>query len=213
MALLKIKVLGKVYITWGSTRLSYIRNMNALQNSSVSFSNASGQAFTAGQILFTLGSTGSTGFLQVRSKNNVTLTGNGVFEIEVEHFPSSTATDYVQNYTIDSSATSITFTYNSKPEISDIVVETPNNTTYVFASTDFTTHYSDFDSDAIAEIQISGDVTGYKYDDIDYIAGVWIPISHVNAGRLTYVPLGQTTAYEKNNTWKAKDSQGNISIN
>ncbi|WP_294203157.1 hypothetical protein [uncultured Chryseobacterium sp.] len=213
MAQLKIKALGKQYITWGNTRLTYIRNVNATQNTTISFTNATGQTFTAGQVLFTAGNSGSQGYIAIKSKNAVTLNGNGVFELTVEHYPTSTAAPYQQDYTIDTTPTYINFTYNSKPDITDIEVETPNNTPYVFLKSDFSNHYSDFDGEPVAEIQVNGDTTGFFYNNSPYVAGTWIPISDIDAGLFKYVPLNQTAYYEKINTYKVKDASGNISIN
>ncbi|MDR6548544.1 hypothetical protein J2810_004634 [Chryseobacterium rhizosphaerae] len=211
MALLRVRIKGKVLIVWGTLRLNFIRNQNNIVDSSISFSSGTGQTFTADQVLFTIGTAGTAGFFQVRSKDNVTLSGTGVFPIRVEHFPTSTAVPYTQNYTIDGSATSIFADYNSKPQINSVIVETDYNVPYTFQGTDFTSQFTDYDSDSLYDLRINGDVTGYTYDAVAYVAGTWIPLSHVESGRLQYVPTGQTDSYEKDNTWDGRDSNGNIS--
>lgn len=211
MPLLKIKVLGKNRIIWGTSRLHYIRSVNAVEDTTISFQNGTGQVFSAGQVFFTTGTNGAPGFLQVRSKNSATLNGNGILSLVVEHFPTSSATDYQQAFEIDSEPTALTLTYNSRPVATDIVVETPNNTTYVFKKSDFTDHYSDADNNTLYEVQINGDVTGYIYNDVAYVEGTWIPITSIDLGRLVYIPTNQSAYYEKDNSYLVRDSSGTIS--
>jgi hypothetical protein len=213
MALLKVKVKARVLIVWGTTRLEYVRNVNEIKDTSITFASATGQSYASGQVLFTVGSAGNAGFLQIRSKNSAVLSGTGLFQLTVEHYPTVTASAYTQNFTIDGQPTSIILNYNSKPQINSVIVETDYNVPYLFAATDFTDQFSDYDGDNLYDLRINGDVTGYTYDDIPYIVGTWIPLSHVDAGRLKYTPLGQSTAYDKDNTWDGRDSQGNISTN
>ena len=213
-ALLRVKVRPFQRISLGSATLSFVRDLNNILDSSINFSNASGtagQTFTAGQPLFTTGTSGTVGFMQIRSKNAVSLNGTGIFLIEVEHYPSPTAVNYTQNFSIDGTATSLIANYNSKPENGDVIVETDYNVPYVFTDTDFTAQYTDYDLDALAYVRINGSVTGITYDGNPYVAGTWIPISHIASGRLEYVPTGQTDGYDHDCTYDVQDSQGNIS--
>lgn len=211
MALLKIKIKAKVLITWGNANLTFIRSTNATKDTSITYSNAVGQTFTAGQILYTSGTQGQPGFIRVTSKDNTTLNGSGVFNISVEHYPTSNEGNKTINYNIDEAPTSISLTYNSLPENNDVIVETNNRTDYIFKVTDFSTKYSDFDNDALGAIAVEGDVTGFKLNGSDYIAGTWVTVGNLSDDLFVYHPLDQSAYYEKDVTWKAKDAQGNVS--
>lgn len=213
MAVLKIKVKAKLLINWGVGNILFIREVDTTKNTSITYSNAVGQSFTAGQILYSTGIKHNTGYLEVRSRENTTLNGSGTFNLSIEHYPTATEGNKQLSFNVDESPMVINFTYNSQPSITDVIVETNNRATYTFTQNDFTSHYSDYDNDNISEIQINGDVSGYKFNDSNYIAGTWISITDIASGKLKYEPIDQSQYYEKDNTWKAKDNHGNISIN
>lgn len=213
MALLKIRVKAKVLISWGNASLAFIRNTNAIKDTTLSYSGAVNSSFSAGQVLYTQGLAGQVGYIQVSSKESTVLNGSGLFRITVEHYPSSTEGNKTITFNIDESPANLHLTYNSLPNIQDIIVETPNRTMYVFQASDFDSKYSDYDNDALTEIQINGDVSGIQLDGEPIQSGQWIAMGDVNAGNLWYVPENRSDMYEKNLTWKAKDQHGNISIN
>lgn len=211
MAILRLKVAAKILITFGQVYLDFIRGTSTTKTYSVSFSNGTGQSLTAGQTLYSVGTQGQAGYLAVRSSDNKTLTGSGTFSITVEHFPTTSEGNKTVTVIYDQSPLQVNLAYNSVPETSDIIIDVTNRTTRTFALADFSGYYTDYDSDQLAEIALFGDVTGYKYNGADYVAGQWIAAA--NIGLLSYVPIDQNAYYEKDVTWKAKDSRGNISVN
>ena len=213
MATLKIRIKAKVFIIWGTTSLAFTRDVSTSKNTTVSYSNATGKSFASGEILYASGTPGTSGYIAVKSTSAVTLNGNGSLNLTIDHYPSATEGNKSIVFDVDGSPMTIGLSYNSQPSLTDIIIDTPNKTDYVFKITDFSSHYSDYDSDAITSIQINGDVTGYKISGTQYISGTWVAMSDINSGLLVYSPLDQTTYYEKDNTWKAKDAQGNISVN
>lgn len=213
MALLKIRVKAKVLISWGNASLAFIRNTNTIKDTSLSYSGAVNSSFSAGQVLYAQGSPGQVGYIQISSKESTTLNGSGLFRITVEHYPTETEGNKTITFNIDESPANLHLTYNSLPNIQDVIVETPNRTMYVFQASDFDSKYSDYDNDALTEIQINGDVSGIQLDGEPIQSGQWIAMGDVNAGNLWYVPENRSDMYEKNLTWKAKDQHGNISIN
>ena len=213
MALLKIRAKAKILISWGSSNLSFIRSINTTKDTSISYSSAVGQSYSAGQILYSVGQQGAVGYTAVRSRDNITLNGSGVMYLSVEHYPSSTEGNKQIVFNIDEAPATINMYYNSQPNTSDVIVETNNRTKYTFTVSDFTSHYSDFDNDAISEIQINGDVTGFFIAGTPLVSGQWINISDVQSGNLYYEPQDRSDYYEKDVTWKAKDINGNISVN
>ncbi|MFX1667879.1 hypothetical protein JZ968_06810 [Riemerella anatipestifer] len=213
MALLKIKAKAKVMIVWGEANIIFTRSLYITKDLSIAYSGAVGQSFSARQLLYTQGNRDDDGYIAVRSKETTTLNGNGTLNITIEHRPSSTEGNKTLVFNVDESPMRINLYYNSQPNIRDVIVETNNRTTYTFTETDFTSQYTDYDNDPIAQVQINGDVTGYQFNGSPYVEGTWISISDIRNGALKYTPLNQSEAYEKDNTWKAKDSQGYISIN
>lgn len=212
MALLKIKARSKIYITWGSSNIYYIRSIDSIKDILITYTSALGQTYTAGQVLYTEGTISTVGYLKVTSTNNVTLSGSGNFNISVENYSSASQGNRAITFNIDESAVTLNLFYNSNPIASDIIVETANRTPYIFSTSDFITNYTDFDSNSLAQVQINGDLTGFTLGGTTLVSGTWIPISYVTSSQLIYTTNDTSEYYEKDVTWKAKDSQGNISI-
>ncbi|MGK6342833.1 hypothetical protein ACMGDK_11375 [Chryseobacterium sp. DT-3] len=212
MALLKIKVKERTRIIWGEASLYFVRSVDTTQETTITFDNATGQTFIANQVFYSSGTIHTPGYISFSSKNSVTLNGDGIFYVNIEHFPTSTQTNNNITFNIDGSPASFNFIYNSKPAVTDLVVETDNRTDYIFSMTEFLNHSSDFDNDSIDYIRVNGDTTGFKHNAIDYISGTWVPKDDITGGIFIYHPLDQDAEYEKNNTWDAMDSQGNISV-
>lgn len=210
MAILRIKVAAKILLTFSQVYLDFVRGTSATKTYIVSFSSGTGQTLTAGQVLYSTGTQGQSGYLAVRSTDNKTLSGSGTLSVTVEHYPTTTEGNKTVTVTYDQAQLIVNLAYNSIPETTDIIIDINNRTTKTFALSDFSGHYIDYDNDQLSEIALFGDVTGYKYDGADYISGQWI--TEANIGLLTYVPLDQNAYYEKDIAWKAKDVNGNISI-
>ena len=211
MGILKFKVAAKKEIVFGDGFIEFLRGFSQTKNTNISFSNASGQTLIANQVLFSQGVSGSDGYIQIKSTDNVTLVGSGLLNITVNHQVSTTQTNQNINFNIDNNPVKILYSYNSKPEANDIVKEILNQATYVFSSDDFELKYIDYDNDALDSVAIFGNVDGYYLAGNPYVAGYWIPINQIANGLFEYRALNQSAYYEKDNTWKAKDINGNES--
>lgn len=211
MGILRFRVAKRELLEFGTAFVEFIRGTTATKPVDVTYTNGTGQLVTVNEIFYTHLIPGTDGYIQVKSLTNQNLTGSGILNLSMTHTVSTTQTDQTVSFTYDSSPIDINVSYNSKPVADDIIIDIPNRSDYTFLTTDFTDHYSDFDSDALAAISIYGIVTGYKISGVDYIEGDWILISDIAAGLLTYEALDQNAYYETNNTWEAKDINGNIS--
>lgn len=213
MGLLKIKVTNKIFITFGWGALTFVRQTNTSKEVNISYSNGTGQQLSSRQTLYSVGTIGTEGYFKVTSTNTVTLNNSGVLSLTVDHYPTSTESNKTISFNYDNSQININLSYNSNPNTEDVIVQTNNRTDYTFLSSDFTTAYSDYDNDDISQIAIFGSVNGIKYNESQYMAGTFINITDIEKGLLKYTPLNQDAYYELDLTWKAKDSQGNISLN
>lgn len=213
MGLLKIKVTNKIFITFGWGALTFVRQTNTSKEVNISYSNGTGQQLSSRQTLYSVGTIGTEGYFKVTSTNTVTLNNSGVLSLTVDHYPTSTESNKTISFNYDNSQININLSYNSNPNTEDVIVQTNNKTDYTFLSSDFTTAYSDYDNDDISQIAIFGSVNGIKYNESQYMAGTFINITDIEKGLLKYTPLNQDAYYELDLTWKAKDSQGNISLN
>lgn len=211
MGILRFRISAKQSIEFSKVYTQFIRNSTTTNTISIPYTNASGQSLTFGQILYTYLTPGNNGYIQIKSNSNQILSGSGTLNVEMTHMVSSTQANQTITFNYDSSPISIDVSYNSKPVAQDIIKDLNNRSIYIFLNTDFTNAYSDFDSDSLSEVSITGDITGYELNGSAYVEGQWIPMSTVSSGNLRYVSLSQDTYYEKNNVWKAKDINGNIS--
>ena len=209
MALIKIRVAGIVSIVFTEVYTNFIREENETKTLSLSYTNGSGQTLTAGQELYSVGTIGTLGYLSVKAKNNTTILGSGSFDIDVTSYATATQPDGATTFTYDASPIVINIDYRSVPDADDFILEVPNRAVKTFTLADFNDHFSDFDGDTLAEVKIQGDVTGYEFNAIPYVADTWIAMADI--GLLTYTPTDTDTHYEKDNNWIAKDSSGYIS--
>lgn len=215
MANIIINVDAKVFINFSPTSATLIREQSNSVPITLSYSNGTGQTMAAGQVLYTVGTSGSPGFLRVVIVNTATLTGSGTINLVINSIPTSTQANQTINTTFDQSTITINLVYNSRPVTSDVNISITNRATHGFTTTEFLNSYTDFDSDVMSEIMATGNTDGYEYDLngtsnwLPYTSGNWIPVNSIT--RLRYVALNQNAAYTKTNPWFAKDSQGNIS--
>lgn len=209
-------VAGKQFINFSPTTITLIRDQNNSVPATLNYANGTGQTMSSGLVLYSVGTPGNIGFIEVVVQSAVTLNGSGTINLVVNSFPSATQTNQTITPIFDQSTITINLVYNSKPVTSDVNITLENRGTHGFTTTEFVNSYTDYDSDALSEIMATGDVTGYQYDIngtnnwVAYTTGTWIPISNIT--RLRYVALDQNDAYTKSNPWFAKDSQGNISV-
>lgn len=209
---LKIRVLEKQSIIFNRPSVSFIRGSQVTKEVALNYSNGTGQTLTAGQVLYTSGSSGILGFLEIKALTNYTLTGANVITLSITNYPTSTEANKAISFAIDGTTVNVDFYYNSAPLTNDIIIERANRTDYTFSSLDFVSNYSDYDGDPLAEIQLLGDLTGFTFNNNPIITGTWVSIADIANGSLKYTPLDQDAYYEKTINYKAKDINGNISI-
>lgn len=209
MALIKIRVSGIIAIIFTPVYTAFVREVNETKTLLLSYTGGSGQSLTAGQQLYSVGTTGTLGYLSVKVKNATILSGSGSFEIDITSYANATKPDGAINFTYDASPIVINIDYNSKPDAFDFTAEIPNRTVKTFTVLEFESHFSDFDGDSLSDVMVEGDVSGYKFNGNAYISGTWISISDVPL--LTYEPNDTDSNYEKINNWKARDITGYIS--
>lgn len=211
MGILRFRVGAREKIIFGRAFVEFTRGTISTKNLDVTYSNGTGQQIFVNEVLYTYLSPGVDGYIQIRSLTNQILSGSGILNLSMTHKVSSTQSNQDVTFNYDTSPILVSINYNSKPVAEDITIDIDNRDVYTFLKTDFTTHYTDFDMDTLDSISIYGDVTGFKIDLSDYVAGDWIDIADIEAGLLTYVALDQDPEYETDNTWEAKDSNGNTS--
>lgn len=209
MALIKIRVSGIVSIVFTEVYTNFEREVNQTKTLPLSYTNGSGQTLIAGQELYSIGTMGTLGYLSVKAKNNTTILGSGSFDIDVTSYATATQPDGATTFTYDASPIVINIDYRSVPDADDFILEVANRTVKTFTLDDFNDHFSDFDGDTLAEVKIQGDVTGYEFNALPYVADTWIQMADISL--LTYTPTDTDTHYEKDNNWVAKDSSGYIS--
>ena len=213
MKQLKIKILAKVFINFQAITTTFLREQQSNKEVSVPYTNGGDFVLSAGQVLYSVGTLNQVGYLEIKVVNNTTLTSSGNLLLSITHYPSISEANKTVTFNIDNSAVNIAFYYNSAPTINDIIVQTNNRTPYTFTTQDFLVNITDYDNDQIAEISLIGDLTGYTLDNNAVVSNSWISMTAIALGKLVYTPLNQDTYYEKDIQYKAKDINGNISIN
>ena len=213
MKQLKIKILAKVFINFQAITTTFLREQQSNKEVSVPYTNGGNFVLSAGQVLYSVGTLNQVGYLEIKVVNNTTLTSSGNLLLSITHYPSISEANKTVTFNIDNSAVNIAFYYNSAPTINDIIVQTNNRTPYTFTTQDFLVNITDYDNDQIAEISLIGDLTGYTLDNNAVVSNSWISMTAIALGKLVYTPLNQDTYYEKDIQYKAKDINGNISIN
>ena len=213
MKQLKIKILAKVFISFQAINITFLREQQSSKEISVPYTNGGNFVLSAGQVLYTVGTLNQIGYLEIKVVNNTTLTSSGNLLLSITHYPSISEANKTITFNINNSAVNIVFYYNSAPTINDIIVQTNNRTPYTFTTQDFLANITDYDNDQIAEISLIGDLTGYTLNNTSIVSASWISMTDIALGKLVYTPLNQDTYYEKAIQYKAKDINGNISIN
>ena len=213
MKQLKIKILAKVFINFQSINITFLRDQQSSKEISVPYTNGGNFVLSAGQVLYTVGTLNQVGYLEIKVVNNTTLTSSGNLLLSITHYPSVSEANKTVTFNINNSAVNIAFYYNSAPTINDIIVQTNNRTPYTFTTQDFLANISDYDEDQITEVSLIGDLTGYTLNNTSIVSNSWISMTDIALGKLVYTPLNQDAYYEKDIQYKAKDINGNISIN
>jgi hypothetical protein len=213
-------VAAKIFIAFTPASVVLIREIQNNQTVTIPYSSGTGQTLTAGQVLFTAGTPGQPGYMQITASGNTTITGTGSFSVQISAIPTSTVPDGNVTFVIDESNVVINIDYQSKPVVNDIVKSIANRAVYTFTAADFDNpEFSDFDGQVAAtdvmigtdsEIASNAIIPNYLYNGNPYVAGTWIP--YANVGNLVYTGANQNNAYAQNNKWRARDAQGNISI-
>lgn len=213
MKLLRITVLEKINIVFEGNSLSFVRGIQSTKEVNINYSNGTGQTLSAGQILYTSGTPGQIGYIEIKTITNYTLSNSGTITLSVINFPSSTEANKTVIFNFDNSPINLSLYYNSNPVTNDIIVQTPNRTPYIFSQNDFTSKITDYDNDNIESVMLVGDLTGFTLNNLAIAPDTWIGLTNIASGALKYTPLNQDAYYEKDIQYKAKDSNGNISIN
>lgn len=213
MKQLKLKIQEALVIKFTAASVNFKREELASKLVPVPYTDGSGQTVTAGQVFYTIGSPGVTGYMKIESTNAATLTSSGNLALTITSLASSTVADGTINFTILGRPAILNVDYNSNPVVSNILLEIPNRDIYKFKPSDFTPYVSSFDGAATAAINIQGTLTGYKFDGIALVSNTWITIAEIAAERLTYTPLDQDVAYEIAVDYKARDINNNESTN
>lgn len=97
------------------------------------------------------------------------------------------------------------------PTVTDIPFSIGNRAVKTFTLTDFTSHYTDPQSDPLASIRLTGNVVGYKLNGVAYVANTEVTAANLSAGQLTYTGDNIDTLYTYTTPYQAKDSQNNWS--
>lgn len=207
-------VAGKIFLNFSPISASLIREEDNTVPVTLNYTSGTGQTMTAGQVLYTVGTAGQPGYLEVRVNTTTTLTGSGSVALTVYSHPTATQANQSVPFVFDESTITLNLTYNSKPVTSDVNISIANRATHDFTTAEFLAAYTDFDTDAMVEMMATGTLTGYEYDvngTNNYVpyTGGWIPVN--NIARLRYKGADQNAAYTQSNPWFAKDAQGNIS--
>ena len=213
MKQLKIKILAKIFINFQAINITFLRGKQVSKEVSVPYTNGGNFVLSAGQVLYTNGTLNQAGYLEIKVVNNTTLTSSGNLLLSITHYPSVSEANKTINFNIDNSAVNIDFYYNSAPTTNDIIVQTNNRTPYTFTTQDFLANISDYDNDQISEVSLIGDLTGYTLNNTAIVSNSWISMVDIALSKLVYTPLNQDAYYEKDIQYKAKDINGNISIN
>ena len=210
---LKIQVGAKATITFSSTTVIFLRDINSSKTATVNYINGSNQTIQEGQVLYTEGTENTLNYIKITSTDNATLIGSGSLSITIKTYPNSTQVNKTLNLTLvnNPSPLVINLTYNSKPVATDIVLSTPNRTTRIIRPEDILPNVSDFDGDAITDIMFYGNVSAIRYNGNPYVEGTFIPFIDLSNNLLTVLANDQNEPYDINLQYSVKDSQGNIS--
>lgn len=211
MGILKIKIAEAKVIVFGSPFIQFLRGITSTNLVGLNFSNATGQSLALNEILYTYLTPADEGYIEIKSSDNYILTDSGSIDLSVTHKVSSTQVDQNINFSVLGSPVVLQLVYESRPVASDVTIDVSNRTEYIFNLSDFEDHYSDFDNDAMTHVAVYGSTTGYFLNGNPYVAGDWISVNDIDNGLFKYVPLDQNAYYEKDNIWKARDVNGNIS--
>ena len=215
MANININIAAKVFLSFTPVSVELIRNEANSLTKTLTYSNGTGQTLALGEVLYTIGTPGSAGYLKVSSIAANTLNGSGNFTIRIDSFPMFNAIDGDVIFQYDGSDIRLIMDYNSRPVSEDINISLVNRGTHVFTTAEFVNAYTDYDSDSLSEIQVNGTTTGYEYDInntntwVAYASGTWIPVNNVT--RLRFKAADQNTAYISTNPYKVKDNFGLVS--
>lgn len=215
---ININVAAKVFINFTPVNISFIREEANSKPITISYSAGLGQTLASGTIVNS-GTVGQPNFTQLTFPTGATFTGSGTVNAIISATPGATVPDQTVTFQIDGSNFEVNIDYNSRPTMSDINLSIAFTQERPFTLTDFTStgqgNYQDFDSDALAEVMVEGNLTDYFYPNAatPLTAGTWIPVANIIAGQLIFKGASsQTSGYNKSNPYKVKDSQGNESI-
>ena len=83
-----------------------------------------------------------------------------------------------------------------------------NRAEYTFTLADFSSNFTDSDSDSLDLVNIIGDVSNFKLNGVSYVSGGDITVYNLNNGHLKYVSPSVNSASQKTVSYTANDIHG-----
>ena len=83
-----------------------------------------------------------------------------------------------------------------------------NRAEYTFTLADFSSYFTDSDSDSLDLVNIIGDVSNFKLNGVSYVSGGNITVYNLNNGHLKYVSPSVNSASQKTVSYTANDIHG-----
>ena len=151
------------------------------------------------------------------SINDTIIGANATIDIPVYYNGVYKGTDISPVYTFTLNGYNITYNLNINiPDtlgtINDFTISLNNRQNYTFKVSDFTSHYSDVDGDTISSVYFYGNVNNLRYNNIGYVENTEVPISDIQAGKVTFIAPNQDVLSSININYKVKDNKLNIII-
>lgn len=212
MKQLKLKIGNAIIARFTTITVGFLRGAQSTKLVSMGYTNGTGQSITAGQVFYTEGIAGSTGYVEIKATSAATLSTNGSIGLTISTIPSTTQADKSLIFSITGREAIVNLDYLSAPVIANIILEVPNRDLYKFKPSDFTASISSFDGTAAKDVNLQGDMTGYLYNGIALPSNTWVSLEDIALEKLTYTPLAQDAAYEKAVDYKVRDINNNESI-
>lgn len=97
------------------------------------------------------------------------------------------------------------------PVVTNVPISISNRATYTFTLADFTSHYTDPQSNPLASIRLTGNITGYRLNGVPYTVNTEITVADLNGGNLQYISNNVDTQYTFTTPYQAKSSVGSWS--
>ena len=97
---------------------------------------------------------------------------------------------------------------NHPPIVSNFSKLLENRAEYTFTLADFSSNFTDSDSDSLDLVNIIGDVSNFKLNGVSYVSGGDITVYNLNNGHLKYTSPSVNSASQKTVSYTANDIHG-----